>query len=175
MLLNGISSITSSGFSACICAASLTSQLGHHQLSCGTVMAPPWITQVLAFWSNSDQKGVVRANTMMIRSTERTLSTASSECLPRARSSCIDTPVPPNAIRAPSARHALITKWKSSDQNGSDTPAQEWRAQDTSIAVATTTPAMATASPSSEEHTSELQSLMRTSYDVFCLQKNKKR
>src|SRR3546814_7562413 len=25
----------------------------------------------------------------------------------------------------------------------------------------------------SEEHTSELQSLMRTSYDVFCLKKNK--
>src|SRR3546814_2394307 len=27
----------------------------------------------------------------------------------------------------------------------------------------------------SEEHTSELQSLMRISYDVFCLQKNKKK
>src|SRR3546814_967975 len=27
------------------------------------------------------------------------------------------------------------------------------------------------ASPRSDEHTSELQSLMRTSYDVFCLQK----
>src|SRR3546814_9259915 len=29
--------------------------------------------------------------------------------------------------------------------------------------------------PRSEEHTSELQSLMRISYAVFCLQKNKKR
>src|SRR3546814_4670917 len=29
--------------------------------------------------------------------------------------------------------------------------------------------------PRSEEHTSELQSLMRTSYAVFCLKKNKKR
>src|SRR3546814_10598191 len=28
--------------------------------------------------------------------------------------------------------------------------------------------------PRSEEHTSELQSLMRTSYAVFCLKKNKK-
>src|SRR3546814_8553276 len=30
------------------------------------------------------------------------------------------------------------------------------------------------ASPRSEEHTSELQSLMRISYAVFCLKKNKK-
>src|SRR3546814_5385090 len=30
-------------------------------------------------------------------------------------------------------------------------------------------------SPRSEEHTSELQSLMRTSYAVFCLKKKKKR
>src|SRR3546814_2590824 len=30
-------------------------------------------------------------------------------------------------------------------------------------------------SPRSEEHTSELQSLMRISYAVFCLKKNKKR
>src|SRR5690606_6675917 len=147
MLLNGISSITSNGLSACICAASLTSQLGHHQLPCGTVMSPPWITQVLAFWSNSDQNGVVSANTMMIRSTARTLSTASSGCLPRARSSCMDTPMPPKAISAPSARQALITKWKSSDQNGSETPAQACSAQDTSMSTATTTPAMATASP----------------------------
>src|SRR3546814_1227807 len=29
-------------------------------------------------------------------------------------------------------------------------------------------------SPRSEEHTSELQSLMRNSYDVFCLKKKKK-
>src|SRR3546814_9694810 len=29
--------------------------------------------------------------------------------------------------------------------------------------------------PRSEEHTSELQSLMRTSYAVFCLKKNKKK
>src|SRR3546814_4846624 len=33
-------------------------------------------------------------------------------------------------------------------------------------------PSMAT-EPRSEEHTSELQSLMRTSYAVFCLKKNK--
>src|SRR3546814_6333910 len=31
------------------------------------------------------------------------------------------------------------------------------------------------ARPRSEEHTSELQSLMRTSYDVFCLKKEKQR
>src|SRR3546814_7128523 len=33
--------------------------------------------------------------------------------------------------------------------------------------------AQATRAPRSEEHTSELQSLMRNSYAVFCLQKNK--
>src|SRR3546814_10332969 len=38
-----------------------------------------------------------------------------------------------------------------------------------SIAWPTSAPAPA---PRSEEHTSELQSLMRTSYAVFCLQKN---
>src|SRR3546814_7655897 len=31
------------------------------------------------------------------------------------------------------------------------------------------------AAPRSEEHTSELQSLMRTSYAVFCLKKNNKK
>src|SRR3546814_3601448 len=34
--------------------------------------------------------------------------------------------------------------------------------------------AMAAPAPRSEEHTSELQSLMRISYAVFCLKKNKK-
>src|SRR3546814_3037981 len=34
--------------------------------------------------------------------------------------------------------------------------------------------AMATSPPRSEEHTSELQSLMRISYAVFCLKKKKK-
>jgi len=49
MLLNGISSITSSGFSACICAGSLTSQLGHHHRSCGISIAVPCRTHVDAF------------------------------------------------------------------------------------------------------------------------------
>ncbi len=146
MLLNGISSITSSGFNACICAASRTSQLGHHQLSCGTAISRPWMTQVLAFWSNSDQNGVVSANTMMMRSTERTLSTAASSWRPRARWSCMDTPMPPNAISAPSARQAVITKWKSSGQNGSATPAA-CSAHTTSMPAASTPPAMATARP----------------------------
>src|SRR3546814_2708577 len=35
------------------------------------------------------------------------------------------------------------------------------------------TPSRPPASPRSEEHTSELQSLMRISYAVFCLEKNK--
>src|SRR3546814_5039448 len=33
-------------------------------------------------------------------------------------------------------------------------------------------PALSSGAPRSEEHTSELQSLMRSSYAVFCLQKN---
>ena len=103
-LLNGISSITSSGFSACICAGSLTSQLGHHHWSCGISIAVPCSTQVEAFWSNSDQNGVVSANTIRMRSTARTPSTASSGCAPRARSSCIQAPKPTNAISENSAR-----------------------------------------------------------------------
>src|SRR3546814_7333542 len=40
-------------------------------------------------------------------------------------------------------------------------------------AKASVAPAKAGAAVRSEEHTSELQSLMRSSYDVFCLKKNK--
>src|SRR5690606_18578237 len=61
-LLNGISSITSTGFSACICAAENQS---------GLAMRSPCRTQVEAFWSNSDQNGVTSANTIRIRSTAR--------------------------------------------------------------------------------------------------------
>src|SRR3546814_5978414 len=41
-------------------------------------------------------------------------------------------------------------------------------------AAATTDPAPSGDRPRSEEHTSELQSLMRNSYAVFCLKKKKK-
>src|SRR3546814_1252457 len=92
-------------------------------LQSGLAMSSPCSTQVEAFWSNSDQNGVTSANTIRIRSTARAPSTASSGCTPRARSSCIEAPMPPKAISR------------------------------------------------SEEHTSELQSLMRISYAVFCLKK----
>ena len=80
-----ISSITSAGFSACICAGS------NHA---GLVISAPCSTQVEAFWSNSDQNGVVSPNTISRRSTARTPSTATSGCWPRARSSCIEVPMP---------------------------------------------------------------------------------
>src|SRR3546814_2046784 len=41
-------------------------------------------------------------------------------------------------------------------------------------AVTSHRPYSASVQPRSEEHTSELQSLMRISYDVFCFQKKKK-
>src|SRR3546814_10112279 len=42
-------------------------------------------------------------------------------------------------------------------------------------ALADAEPQLAAATGRSEEHTSELQSLMRISYAVFCLKKNKKK
>src|SRR3546814_4904988 len=47
------------------------------------------------------------------------------------------------------------------------------RCMATACSAATTKSAPATSATRSEEHTSELQSLMRISYAVFCLKKNK--
>src|SRR3546814_9748075 len=47
-----------------------------------------------------------------------------------------------------------------------------WKPEQT--AAATAQEALRTGATRSEEHTSELQSLMRTSYAVFCLKKKKK-
>jgi hypothetical protein len=58
----------------------------------GLVIAAACNTQVDAFWSNSDQNGVISANTIRMRSTARTPSTASSGWRPRARSSCSHAP-----------------------------------------------------------------------------------
>jgi hypothetical protein len=108
-LLNGISSITRIGFTACICAgSSLNSQPKID--SSGLSIELACTIQVDAFWSNSDQNGVIMANTIRMRSTARTPSTASSVWMPRARSSCIDTPMPPNASSSTSAVQAAITK-----------------------------------------------------------------
>ena len=142
MLLNGISSITSSGLSACICAASLMSQLGHQAEACGIAISRPWMIQVEAFWSNSDQNGVTRANTIRIRSTARTPSTAASGWTPRARSSCIEAPHPPRAITTPRARQAEITKPKPGHHAGA--AASSDNAHSPSRATARATPAMAT-------------------------------
>ncbi|MNU87755.1 hypothetical protein D3C71_775460 [compost metagenome] len=99
-LLNGIRIITSSGFSACICEA--VNQLG-------ICICWPCSTQVEAFWSNSEKNGVVSAKMTSTRSTERTPSTASAGCWPRARSSCSQVPPPMPARIDTSARHRQIT------------------------------------------------------------------
>ena len=90
--------ITSKGFNACICA---------DWNQAGLVINSPCRTHVDAFWSNSDQNGVTSANTIMMRKTARTPSTAASGCTPRARSNCIEAPAPPNPITSTSARQAL--------------------------------------------------------------------
>ena len=104
-------------------------------------MVRPCSTQVLAFWSNTAQNGVVNANTIRIRNTARTLSTAASECRPRARSSCIDTPMPPSRITRPSAMQALITKSNFSGQK--DGPMAKHSITSTAVAM----PAAATSNP----------------------------
>ena len=107
MLLKGMSSITSSGLSACIWAGS-TLKLKPSRLT-SVVMSFACTIQVEAFWSNSDQKGVTSANTIRMRSTARTPSTAMSGWMPRARSICIAVPMPPKASSTTSAVHAPIT------------------------------------------------------------------
>src|SRR3546814_7050147 len=56
-----------------------------------------------------------------------------------------------------------------------DVPETEPAAQATATATATAIPPATDAHGRSEEHTSELQSLMRISYAVFCLKKKKKK
>ena len=66
---NGIRIITRAGLRACIW------EDWNHD---GFVIASAWSTQVEAFWSKSDQNGVMRKKSTSTRSTERTPSTASS-------------------------------------------------------------------------------------------------
>ena len=116
-----------------------------NQEKVGITICRPWMIQVEAFWSNSDQNGVTRANTIRIRSTARTPSTAASGCAPRARSSCIDAPQPPSAITTPSARQAEITKPKSGHHDG-DAPSTV-SSHNSSNSTASPTPARATNRP----------------------------
>ena len=108
-LLNGIRIITSSGLSACICAGWNLNSLPKKE-NVGWVIELACTIQVDAFWSNSDQNGVTSANTMRMRSTARTPSTAASGWMARARSSCIEVPMPPNASSSTRAVQALMTK-----------------------------------------------------------------
>src|SRR3546814_1906516 len=66
------------------------------------------------------------------------------------------------AVTCASSRHRRVP----AARIGSDTPAPPTRS-------ARSRPSISGASPRSEEHTSELQSLMRNSYAVFCLKKKK--
>ena len=84
-------------------------------------MALPWMIQVEAFWSNSDQNGVTMANSTSTRSTARTPSTASSGCTPRARSSCMAAPAPPKPITRPSATSTAMTGSSAPNQASTST------------------------------------------------------
>ena len=125
-------SITRSGFSACIWAGSFTIHPSQEP-GASMVIALPWSTQVEAFWSKSDQKGVTRPKSTSTRSTARTPSTASAGWRPRAPSSCMAVPAPPKRSSAPSARQRPIT-----------TPSQGTRMSE---ARARSTPIPATSNP----------------------------
>ena len=115
------------GFKACIWPAVTTSQLGHHQASCGICIAWPCSTHVDAFWSNSDQNGVTSANTIRILRTDRTPSIATSGWRARARSNCIEAPTPTRPIRTPKPISTAFTNpiegISASDATASTTPA----------------------------------------------------
>src|SRR3546814_8943944 len=80
---------------------------------------------------------------------------------------------PPDARHiplAPGEAEILVGSLETAIKAGDETVA--WR--DESIPATTATlPATRGIADRSEEHTSELQSLMRISYDVFCLKKQK--
>src|SRR3546814_4935969 len=67
------------------------------------------------------------------------------------------------------------------DENGDDLPEDHWNNPNARLlglrraatGCSSSTPAFSTGRARSEEHTSELQSLMRISYAVFCLKQNK--
>src|SRR3546814_9575029 len=89
----------------------------------------------------------------------------------------IDTPANRCRSRAPLPRAAAVHLFRGAVSAGSgQTPSADEATAAVVVASASTGPTAAgSTGPTgrSEEHTSELQSLMRISYAVFCLKKNK--
>src|SRR3546814_10875955 len=93
------------------------------------------------------------------------------------RSTRTDTLFPYTTLfRSPDSTMRLLSEPNSATNNADSTPtAMPMRMSTGTPPTAITTPGTTAApiSSRSEEHTSELQSLMRISYAVFCLKKNK--
>src|SRR3546814_2149430 len=77
----------------------------------------------------------------------------------------------PRRSAAADRSSAVKRKWRARRYRGSTAPGPAHRR---STAEVPCLPCRKRARARSEEHTSELQSLMRTSYAVFCLKKKKK-
>src|SRR3546814_9863700 len=77
---------------------------------------------------------------------------------------------------APGAAHTLAWNIQAPEANLLDGPSElEWRIEASDMSQTSRANTDGKASDRrSEEHTSELQSLMRISYDVFCLKKKNK-
>src|SRR3546814_1938264 len=79
-----------------------------------------------------------------------------------------------SAVQAPSAdRRRVFSAHDESAARAADCAADQTNRDDGCSPAAAATPVECPQAPRSEEHTSELQSLMRTSYAVLCLKKNK--
>src|SRR3546814_5126161 len=101
----------------------------------------------------------------------------------------VTRPTAPSAVPSPSTRPAATPTRTEADSAASATPSviggedsilariiAGIHVPETELGAAAPAPgeAVPAAAPRSEEHTSELQSLMRISYAVFCLKKKKK-
>src|SRR3546814_1351578 len=80
------------------------------------------------------------------------------------------SPVSPAASARPEPRKRCAWRWNAARRAGSMPPS---KATTTTLACRSALPACPPTAVRSEEHTSELQSLMRISYAVFCLKKKK--
>src|SRR3546814_1534443 len=79
-------------------------------------------------------------------------------------------------IRSKLSRGDSVEAWRKAVQAG-PSYVKGWRTENESVMIGTMRAfaAAATSTTRSEAHTSELQSLMRISYAVFCLKKKKKK